>query len=108
MTRVIYKCTRKACNKVRRVEYPHFDVVRVGVGMYERKGKKFFRLDEKRGKVFAGNDFTCECGGHCTQDVIKGFKTEHVCDARCTGATGHNCECSCGGANHGKDYQAAA
>lgn len=23
------------------------------------------------------------------------------CDGRCMGATGHNCECSCGGANHG-------
>jgi hypothetical protein len=38
-------------------------------------------------------------------DVIKGFKTEHVCDARCTSAKGPNCECSCGGANHGKDHE---
>jgi hypothetical protein len=25
----------------------------------------------------------------------------HKCDARCMGAKGHNCECSCGGKNHG-------
>lgn len=25
----------------------------------------------------------------------------HKCDARCMNARGHNCECSCGGANHG-------
>ena len=25
----------------------------------------------------------------------------HKCDARCLNATGQNCECSCGGANHG-------
>jgi hypothetical protein len=25
----------------------------------------------------------------------------HKCDARCTNAKGHNCECSCGGKNHG-------
>jgi hypothetical protein len=25
----------------------------------------------------------------------------HKCDARCLSATGHNCECSCGGKNHG-------
>jgi hypothetical protein len=25
----------------------------------------------------------------------------HKCDARCMGATGHDCECSCGGKNHG-------
>ena len=25
----------------------------------------------------------------------------HECNGRCMGATGENCECSCGGANHG-------
>jgi hypothetical protein len=25
----------------------------------------------------------------------------HKCDARCMNATGGNCECSCGGKNHG-------
>lgn len=32
------------------------------------------------------------------------FKTNpslHKCDARCMNAKGHNCECSCGGKNHG-------
>ncbi len=32
------------------------------------------------------------------------FNEDHVCDARCTSAIGHNCECSCGGANHGADH----
>ena len=27
--------------------------------------------------------------------------SRHKCDARCMNARGHNCECSCGGANHG-------
>jgi hypothetical protein len=31
--------------------------------------------------------------------------TSVPCDARCTGAVGHTCECSCGGANHGIDHQ---
>lgn len=31
----------------------------------------------------------------------------HVCDARCMNAKGHNCECSCGGANHGKGFNCA-
>lgn len=30
------------------------------------------------------------------------YNAEIKCDGRCMGATGHNCECSCGGANHGK------
>lgn len=25
----------------------------------------------------------------------------HKCDARCVNATGSNCECECGGVNHG-------
>jgi hypothetical protein len=34
----------------------------------------------------------------------KSFPSRHVCDARCMYARGRtmNCECSCGGKNHGK------
>lgn len=28
----------------------------------------------------------------------------HKCDARCMNAKGNNCECACGGANHGKGF----
>ena len=56
----------------------------------------------------------CNCKpvypGHCPQaggKAIEGrLKADHPCDARCTGATGHNCECSCGGANHGLEHAA--
>src|SRR5436190_21840679 len=27
--------------------------------------------------------------------------SNHACSGKCRNATGHNCECSCGGANHG-------
>lgn len=38
-------------------------------------------------------------------NVVNGtFSQDHKCDARCVNAKGHNCECSCGGANHGKGY----
>ena len=30
---------------------------------------------------------------------------DHRCDARCTGAKGPSCECSCGGVNHGADWE---
>lgn len=33
----------------------------------------------------------------------KKFPSLHKCDARCQNAKGHTCECSCGGANHGKN-----
>jgi hypothetical protein len=31
----------------------------------------------------------------------KSNPSNHKCDARCQHAKGHNCECSCGGKNHG-------
>lgn len=45
------------------------------------------------------------CGNrHTVERAIefKQFPSMHKCDARCTNAKGHKCECSCGGANHGK------
>ncbi len=45
------------------------------------------------------------CGGRVLVSEVKGrFKHDVPCDARCTTARGHNCECSCGGANHGADW----
>lgn len=36
---------------------------------------------------------------------IKGhYSKDHKCDARCENATGPNCECQCGGENHGKAH----
>lgn len=29
------------------------------------------------------------------------FPSKHRCDDRCLSATGHNCQCACGGKNHG-------
>lgn len=46
----------------------------------------------------------CRCGNEQYLDVVRGFQSDHKCDARCTSATGKNCECSCGGANHGSDH----
>lgn len=37
--------------------------------------------------------------------IVKGTKNENVpCDGRCMGATGPNCECACGGKNHGRNH----
>ncbi len=49
----------------------------------------------------------CACGGDCEfmgfVEKARLVKTEHrcPCDHRCTNAGGPNCDCSCGGANHG-------
>jgi hypothetical protein len=36
--------------------------------------------------------------------VLGRFNQSKKCDGRCTSATGHNCECQCGGRNHGSDH----
>lgn len=53
----------------------------------------------------SGDATLVECPG-CGKGVrvarMKGvYNPDHLCDARCTNAKGSNCECSCGGANHG-------
>lgn len=36
--------------------------------------------------------------------TIRGKVSAHKCAAKCTHAKGGDCECSCGGANHGKGW----
>lgn len=46
---------------------------------------------------------TCACGQAVTLFPVAGtLVPDHKCDARCEHATGHQCECACGGKNHGK------
>ena len=38
------------------------------------------------------------------QKITAKLNYAHVCDIRCMMATGPDCECSCGGANHGRGF----
>ena len=40
-----------------------------------------------------------------TVEVKGTVNLDKTCDGRCTNATGPNCECPCGGANHGAAWQ---
>lgn len=45
------------------------------------------------------------CGTLIDGKPIAGkVKKDVACNAVCTGAKGHSCECSCGGRNHGADH----
>lgn len=101
----MYKCSNKTCLKVRVIEYPESRKAYLGYGRYETR---YFRVETSGRKIEMGYESTCECGKQCKSDRIKGAVSGHVCDIRCTSATGHNCECQCGGKNHGKDHQVAA
>jgi hypothetical protein len=103
--RMIYVCKRKGCELVRRIEYPLGELVSLGYG---RTKRRYYRIDSTRGQVNAGYDAACVCGSHSHGAIVQGYKTEHPCDIRCTDARGHKCECSCGGANHGRAFDPGA
>lgn len=47
------------------------------------------------------------CGAlRVAQKVLGKVRNEIRCDGRCESATGHNCECQCGGKNHGRAHAA--
>ena len=45
----------------------------------------------------------CSCRPHAIMSggLVNGHVTSQPCSIKCTTATGMDCECSCGGANHG-------
>lgn len=54
----------------------------------------------ERGRFFS----PCLCGRHVEFRRVLGRVTEQPCGSRCTGATGHACDCACGGKNHGSAH----
>lgn len=71
------------------------------------KVRKLWRPDPVQGSRAPYEDLPCpECDRSLQWDEISGKVVEdHPCDARCMGARGPDCECSCGGANHGCAFQ---
>jgi hypothetical protein len=69
------------------------------------------RADYSQGERKLPRIYSAEHGGwlQATRVVVrKSNPSMHECDARCMFATGRsmNCECSCGGKNHGKGSRA--
>ena len=48
----------------------------------------------------------CECGDQMFLDMVSGTVTDKKCGARCRSAVRSSCECSCGGENHGRNWEA--
>lgn len=50
------------------------------------------------------NGYCATCDRVVVLNMVLGSHSDkHTCGARCTSAVGPNCECSCGGENHGCD-----
>lgn len=54
-------------------------------------------------EVETTRQLTCDCGHPFTVQckMVRGKLTGTQCDDRCQSATGDDCQCACGGANHG-------
>lgn len=101
----MYRC--RSCKATARVDF-ELSFVRVTTGWksttYDRR---FTRNGVALPLALVGGEVPpvrCACGAWTYGRQIRARLSEHKCDARCTGARGHDCECSCNGANHGRDH----
>jgi hypothetical protein len=108
MATIIYNC--KGCKKGKRVEYP-IGNARTGFTRIDSTGTAvpaavwIQSCGGGRPTVYGGDiemGICATCHKMMSFGTLKAFvNPDHKCDARCTSARGHNCECSCGGVNHG-------
>lgn len=103
----IGRCLRKCCPTIVRLTVPMvgYDTVNRPGTMWERKS---IRWEPELGRYYSPHSEGIHCAHHKWQlkwKLIDGKVSEkHKCDSRCMNATGPNCECSCGGVNHGGAY----
>ncbi len=67
-------------------------------------------FETEDGRVFEEDNqqpvVPCKCCGKkwWAEQVTGHYNPKIKCNARCTSATGCQCDCSCGGKNHGSDH----
>lgn len=71
--------------------------------------QNFWRAED--GRTFElGNGtlrYACSCGAAREASSVRGiFNPGKKCSSKCQAATGHDCECSCAGKNHGAAFAA--
>jgi hypothetical protein len=111
--RVIYTCRNKSCKHIFAFDYSieGTDLYGLPYGTRELKaGEVQSRYDHQGRRSHSADvmgDLRCpECGCNLPKsNRVEGHYSEkHVCGAKCMGAKGPNCDCQCGGANHGANY----
>jgi hypothetical protein len=112
MAAYVYNCKR--CKLGRRVEYPGAPVGFQRLphrldeqGRQVTPGAYIMSSGGGRPTVYGGDPLgLCPgCGRVMTSGQIQASTRPEVrCDARCIGARGFQCDCSCGGANHGAGW----
>jgi len=69
-------------------------------------GREYYAEGDIAAHPFSNGAILVTCCGRERELLrVRGTYNPRVpCNARCTGAHGHDCECSCNGANHGADH----
>lgn len=105
--RIIARCSVKTCRRTvsalveKDVEYT---VSQDPAGIYRESRTVAVRVLEGPFEVspWYGATPAVACHGSWIVKPVEGrYNPERKCDARCMGAVGPSCECSCGGKNHG-------
>jgi hypothetical protein len=96
--RVIFIC--RFCKRLKRSKsvWAHDYPYKQGDSLYRRAdGKQIWRSEDRQCP-------NCHHDTWVTSTLVEGHYTEHPCGAACLNATGPNCDCACGGKNHGKNH----
>lgn len=111
-SRYIYRCTNKSCGHTYALDF------QTATRIFDTR-----RPSETATRLLDRPDWICpdhindnprllsrcpKCQGFAKPARVDGRTSDTPCDHRCTSARGHNCECSCGGVNHGRDWLAKA
>jgi hypothetical protein len=89
---VIFRCTKKGCRWAKRER-----ITKLVRGMSIELNYSALRITSEAGCP--------EHGGYLKANPVNGHFNEKVpCNAACVAAKGSDCECGCGGANHGAAY----
>lgn len=108
------KCRTKGCRHATRVDW--HDVQQLDSDRWATSARSGERVlltpdgasyDHDHPFMLNGVAVCARCPDHGVfrLSLLRGRYVEaRMCDARCMNATGPNCDCSCGGANHGASH----
>jgi hypothetical protein len=102
--RVIFNCKR--CRHIWAKDYRKMRDARTG----QPTGDLYYmvEVDGMRIRHWYGEDINGYCPKCNSLSIVGnrvvGTVTDHPCNGACMAAKGGDCECSCGGANHGKNH----
>ena len=111
LTRYIYRCSNKECRHAYALEFEVKYFPGTKVYLYKIENAPGWVADRiaERPYLRTPRQFTScpECGSFAKMKPVKGhYNPDHTCNSKCMNAKSGECDCSCGGANHGKNLVA--